>query len=122
MTMSNIQGNTLVGQSGALSNDLEVLLAIQSASNKYSIPYSVLYDLCECESGLKQNAIGDSGKAVGIYQWWLTSWNYYNGVYQTDLDRNNIYDQVEMTARVLKDGGHNNWYNCFKYKVSADLI
>ena len=122
MEMPNIQGNSLVGANGAINGDILVIDAVWKASQKYDVNFGVMWDLCLCESGGKKTAIGYSGKAVSIFQWWQSSWDYYNQVYGMDLNRMNVYDQAEMTARVLKDGGHNNWYNCFKYKVSADLI
>ena len=115
-----IEGNSLVsGQSGALQNDLERL--IWEAADKYQIDYDLLYNLAICESGLKHEKYGDNGRAYGLFQWWQSSWDMYNKKFGTTLDRKNIDDQAEMTAKVLNIGGYKNWTNCFKKQVLADL-
>ena len=120
-----ITENTLVGHCSPLQgqSEVEVWQAIWSANHKYpNISFDLLMELGKCESGLKQNKYGDSGKAYGIFQWWQSSWDMYNKKFGTNLDRNNVYHQAEMTAKVLSEGGAYNWKNCFKHRVLADLM
>ena len=115
-----IQGNSLVrSYPGALQNDLERL--IWEVADKYQIEYDLLYNLAICESGLKHEKYGDNGRAYGLFQWWQSSWDMYNKKFGTTLDRKNIDDQTEMTAKVLNIGGYKNWTNCFKKQVLVDL-
>ena len=118
-----IQGNSLATRQMVLKSDEQnVWSAIWAASNKYGVEFDILYNLAKCESSLKHETFGDSGRAFGIYQWWESSWNMYNKKFGTNLDRYNLEDQSEMTARVLSEGGYKNWAKCFSTKVSADKL
>ena len=119
-----IENNSFKGKPAIIwGSESDTWSAIWEANHKYpNISFDLLYELGKCESGLKQNKYGDSGKAYGIFQWWQSSWNLYNKKFGTELDRNNVYHQAEMTARVLNEGGYRNWLNCFKRTVLADLM
>ena len=105
-----ILGNTF----GVLVSPLpEIETFIWESSRKWGIDYSVLYDLAVCESQLRTDAWGDHGLAYGLYQWHFISWVMYNKMYNTELNILLPQDQIELTARVLKDGGENNWMNCW---------
>ena len=42
--------------------------------------------LAVCESGLNNNAIGDKGKAKGLYQFHKKTWNSYSEIYGKGLN------------------------------------
>jgi len=104
-------------------SEMMVWAAIWEAANKYNVDFDVLFQLAKCESSLNPVVYGDSGFAYGLFQWHKSSWDLYNKKFGTNLDRYNLEDQCEMTARVLlTDGGYRNWKNCFKIKVLADTL
>ena len=70
--------------------------------------------LAVCESGLNQIAVGDKGKAFGLYQWHESSWNLYTKSYNEFLEYTDPIDQIYLSAKVLGDGGWKNWYTCGK--------
>lgn len=72
--------------------------------------------LAVCESGLNQQAVGDKGKAKGIYQFHLGTWNRYAELYNAPINRDNATDQIYLAARIIgeKKEGIYNWYNCGK--------
>ena len=124
-----VQGNTVaVSHSGLSKNEMEVWSAVWVANNKYpNISMDLLLDLADWECKLNiptEKCVGDSGKAVGRWQWWQSSWDIYNKKFGTNLNRNNTNDQAVMTARVILDGGIWNWKNYAKahYSVLGDLI
>jgi len=90
--------------------------AIQRASEKYGINFKLMWELSFCESRHRQSAVGDSGLAVGIFQWHNSSWKAYCSHFGVKLDRYSVYDQAELTALVLSEEGvpNGNWYNCFR--------
>ncbi len=71
--------------------------------------------LARCESNLNPEAVGDKGKAYGLYQWWQKSWIYYNKIYKTNLDRESWIDQVKLSTWVIRDYGTDDWINCSKF-------
>ena len=89
-------------------------LAIWEATAKYGLDYDLLYNLAKCESNLiHEGQFGDKKLAYGIYQWHQGSWNQYNKKFGLNLDRYKLEDQIEMTVLVIKDGGQQNWKNCW---------
>ena len=74
--------------------------------------------LIVCESNYDTDILGDKGQALGLFQWWDKSWNYYNKKFKTNLDRNNWRHQVEMSSHVLAtENGWKNWLWCYQNAV-----
>ena len=90
-------------------------------SEKWGVSPVDMVLIANCESGFLNDAEraitikGDAGKALGLYQWWQKSWDYYNKVYKTKLDREVWMHQVTMSAKVMADKGLKDWYNCSIY-------
>ena len=59
-------GKWLVSQSGGLQSGLELWLALES--DKYGVDYRLLSCIAEKESGFNPFAVGDHGKAKGMFQ------------------------------------------------------
>lgn len=67
-----------------------------------------------CESSENTKAVGDSGKAYGLYQYHQPTWNAFASKYRKQfggdlLQRDNPKDQVELTAWAFKQGYQNHW-------------
>lgn len=83
------------------------------AESRYGLKHGTLFNLAECESSVRHDDIwGDNGDSYGMFQWQLPSWRRYCKEYKTELNILNLKDQIELTARVIADGGWFNWKNC----------
>ena len=119
LPLQELDSNTqLLIENNSFKGKVAIIWGVESliweVADKYQIEYDLLYNLAICESGLKHEKYGDNGRAYGLFQWWQSSWDMYNKKFGTTLDRKNIDDQAEMTAKVLNIGGYKNWTNCFK--------
>ena len=71
-----IEGNSLVsGQSGVFCNDLEGYL--WEATDKYNVDYEKMWNLIQCESFWNPQAKGDAGRAFGLLQFHLPTFEFY---------------------------------------------
>ena len=115
------QGTYLIPQSPVSLREsvkeLEIRQEINRVADKYGVSRWIMLSLCYCESRFNPEATGDSGMAYGLYQWHLTSWKHFAGIYHKRYDlyllRNNWKDQIELTGFVLARGGENHWLMCF---------
>ena len=121
-----IQENTLRAISGPL---VGVEVEIWQIAQEHGVDYDLMYDLAFCESSLVHedqwgdySSSTDSYLAYGLYQWHQDSWDDYNVWLEVDLDRDDMIDQIEMTALVIKSEGQHNWKNCWRKitKVAYD--
>lgn len=86
---------------------------IQEDIKKYSeinnIPEQWLINLGKCESSLNQNSIGDSGHAVGLFQYWDETWNRFSRLYGVTLDKYSYHDQIRLTAWAIANNHGGEW-------------
>lgn len=86
---------------------------IQKTAGFHGADEEFMVSLAKCESGLNPEAVGDKGKARGLYQWWEKSWKHYNKIYKLNLDRESWQDQTKLSTFVVRDyGSEKDWYNC----------
>jgi len=90
----------------------------KNASNKVSMDIfndlefgEIISCLAKYESGYNQNAIGDSGRAIGLMQFWQGTWDKYC--------EGNIFDpllQVKCVDKMLQDDQKNirHWTVAYK--------
>ncbi len=88
---------------------------IKSLSEFYGVDSTFMISLARCESNFQPEVVGDTGKALGIYQGWAKSWAHYNKIYKTNLDRTSWIDQTKMSIQVVRDYGSDDWQNCTRY-------
>lgn len=82
----------------------------------YGLNHKQVDKLITCESNYDTDILGDKNKALGLFQWWEKSWDFYNKKYKTDLDRENWQHQIQMSAHVLAEkDGWKNWTNCWNF-------
>lgn len=85
------------------------------SSIKYQVDIRTLLKLKFCESGIHgMKARGDGGRAYGIFQYHLPTWERFSKEYGEKLDINSEWDQVKLTAWALSKGYANHWYTCSK--------
>lgn len=76
---------------------------IQYYASKYDAPTQQLLTVAKCESTFSQEAVGDNGKANGIFQYHKPTWDRYSKLMGEELDYYSAHDQAKLTAFVFKN-------------------
>lgn len=91
--------NTIIVQ----SNDSYIDIA-KKVSLEYSQDWWLIYNICKAESHFNSNAIHDGGKGKGICGIHKSTFQYWEKVFNIDLNYNSDYDQIKMTAIAFSNG------------------
>lgn len=75
----------------------------------YNVNSKVMLAMMRCESSGNQSAIGDGGRAKGIYQYHTGTWERIEDKLGKDMDINSEHDQIHMTAYALSQGMGSQW-------------
>ena len=105
-----------------ITNPLQIAQAEQSITTEYSTTelikkYAQVYNvnskvmlaMMRCESSGNQSAIGDGGRAKGLYQYHTGTWERIEKKLDKDMDINSEHDQIHMTAYALSQGMGSQW-------------
>lgn len=102
-----------------ITNPLQIAQAdIQKSTTKelikkyaevYNVNDKVMLAMMNCESSGNQSAIGDGGRAYGIYQYHNGTWERLEDKIGKDMDITSEHDQVQMTAYALSQGMGSQW-------------
>jgi hypothetical protein len=71
--------------------------------------------LIACESRWKEDAAGDSGTSLGILQFKAPTFTQFSKKYNLesyDYDLQDPYQQMDLAARMIRDGYLSHWKNC----------
>lgn len=82
-------------------------------AQRYQVNEDLLLDVAYCESRFNQNARGDSGKAIGIFQFWQGTWDSFSKDFGEILDINSVHDQAKLAAWAFSTGKQLHW-TCFR--------
>ena len=82
---------------------------ISAMSNKYGVKESTLHRIIKCESNYSVFAVGDKGKAYGIAQFWLNTFNLFEKEAGLQFEYKNWRNQIELLAWGLSHGKKNHW-------------
>ena len=116
-----VQENSLRANYIALATDLEAYL--WQESQKYNLDYEKLHTLIQKESGWKETAVGDSGRAFGLAQFWQgTFYGYAKRYGLYELEYKDPYAQIQLMAKMIADGQAFNWTAAKGIKSFADKI
>ena len=116
-----VQQNSLVASSGPTLQNLEGYLWLKS--QEYGLDYEKLYTLIQKESGWNENAVGDSGKAYGIAQFWRGTFSSYAKKYgMDDLQYESPADQILLMVKMIANGQSYNWTAAKGIKTFVDKI
>lgn len=80
--------------------ELTIEETIAKYSQIYGAPERLLYSMAMCESNLNPNIKGDSGLAVGLFQYHDGTWNRMSSYMGETLDKYSWHDQIKLTAWV----------------------
>ena len=109
MTMANIESNTLTAVYNPFSELATQIVQLHQVSDKTGYSYEVLYALWQCESNLRHDNVWGTAGEYGAFQWKLSSFKYYADKLGEALNIFSFPDQAYLTAKVLQEGGYNNW-------------
>lgn len=101
--LQTIQSNSLLTTTQVEGKSV-LLIEIATVAQKYGLSANRMINLAQCESSLNQKAVGDSGKAVGLYQYWPGTWKQY-----CKGDRNNQSDQIVCASQMISKGLKSHW-------------
>ena len=87
-------------------------------ASKYDVSYEEIYKTIKCESNFNPEAVGDSGRARGVAQFWRITFDAYNQEYfNGKLEYLSTEDQINLMAKMFSEGEQKHWV-CFKKVVS----
>ena len=119
-----ILGTISKASAGKLSERQVIEQYIKSMADFYGTDREFMLQLAGCESGFWKEALNENevrgGNSYGLFQWQVGSWQSYNKIFKTNLDRNDWRDQVKMTAQVIAKYGSRDWINCTRYIKRGD--
>lgn len=83
---------------------------IADASKEFGVSKYLLHCILEKESNYRADAVGDSGKAVGMAQFWPATWSGFRKLMGEEIsERTNPRQAIRTLAWALKDGRGRNW-------------
>lgn len=95
---------TLAGTDDSIKSDFQFKAFytekdyIEYYADKYGANKHQLLTVAYCESGYKQYAVGDGGRAIGIFQYHEPTFNSYSRLLGEELDYYSAHDQAKLTA------------------------
>lgn len=101
--LQTVQDNSLLTTT-QVEGKSELLIEIETVAQKYGISANRLTKLAYCESSLNKDAVGDSGRARGILQFHLPTFQQY-----CEGDYNNYVDQLECGSSMISRGLAYHW-------------
>ncbi len=82
----------------------------------YKVQEKQLLAVSFCESSFNQNAIGDKGRAVGIFQFHKPTFDRFTKEMGEVLDYNSYQDQAKVASWAFSKGYQSHW-SCYKKVV-----
>lgn len=80
-------------------------------AKQYGVDVALAHCIAKAESTYQSGAVGDSGKAVGVYQWHPDSWRGWRKRMgkSTKDTRFVAKDNIETAMFTMSKGGYKNW-------------
>lgn len=89
---------------------------LQKYARVYGSNLDELRKVMHCESSGKQRAVGDGGRAIGIFQFHKQTWDMFSKKLGETLDINSYHDQTKLAAWAFSRGLQSHW-TCYKLAV-----
>lgn len=86
---------------------------LKKYAKQYSVSYEEMKRVMLCESTGKIDAIGDNGKAYGLFQFWENTFNLFSKEMGESLEYKNPEDQVKLASWAFSKGKQPHW-SCWK--------
>ena len=84
---------------------------VAEASKKHRVPRYLLHCVIDHESDYREQAVGDSGKAVGVAQFWIGTWQDFRKKMgkSTEDERDNPKEAIDTLAWAISNGLGSHW-------------
>lgn len=85
-------------------------------AHQYGASEKELLAVAKCESSFNQNAIGDGGRAIGVFQFHRPTWESFSRKLGERLDINSYQDQAKLASWAFANNYKSHWvcYNKIK--------
>ncbi|MDO8493669.1 MAG: transglycosylase SLT domain-containing protein [bacterium] len=94
-----------------------VVALIKKYADQYDFPEKMALAVASCESEFKTTALGDRGKAYGIYQFHKPTFEMFSKKLGEKLNYHDTEDNIKLAIWALsQDKGHH--WTCYR-KISA---
>lgn len=86
-----------------------VIALIIAKSSEYNIDKELLLRIAKCESNYNPYIKNSSSSAYGVFQFLTSTWESQLKKYNLDYSRDSLVGQIDLPARILRDGGISHW-------------
>ena len=90
---------------------------IEFWATQYGVDPQKSLAVAKCESGLNPEAVGDHGKAYGLYQFWEGTFNKFASELGEKMDYHNPDDQIKLANWAFSKGYGLIHWTCWDGKV-----
>ena len=95
---------------------------IEYYANLYGVDKDTALQVAKCESEFKTNAVGDSGKAYGVFQFHEPTFREFAKKFgDNTLEYKNTSHSIELAMWALSQGKGSNW-SCYNKLVKSGKI
>jgi len=101
-----------VCQDGKQESRTCISTLITAYAKKYGVNKKVALAVAECESNLRGNVFGDSGKAYGTYQFHKPTFSDFSKKMGENLDYYNTEDNIKLAMWALANDKEYHW-SCY---------
>lgn len=98
-----------------MSSTLAIMAVIRSLAQLYGVDPALALCICRSESSFNPRAVGDEGRAVGLWQWHLPSWEHVRrsmDLPATDL-RADVVESTEAAMYAMSVLGLYHWWSTY---------
>lgn len=99
-----------------MASTLTIMAVIRGLAGLYGVDPELALCICRRESSFNNRAVGDEGKAVGLWQWHKPSWDHVRrSMDLSTLDhRANIVESTEAAMYAMSVLGLHHWWSTFE--------
>ena len=95
-----------------------VVALINKYADQYDFDQKLALDIATCESELKTNAVGDHGKAYGIYQFHKPTFDEFSKKLGEKMDYHDTEDNIKLAIWALSKDKGQHW-SCYRHIIIA---
>lgn len=82
---------------------------IVSSALRHGVSAEKMLRVARCESNFNTKAIGDGGRAYGVYQYHSPTFNSFSNLYGVTYDYRSPTDQIDLTGWAFSQGLDTHW-------------
>jgi len=86
---------------------------ITAYAKKYGVSSKLALDIAQCESSLRGNVFGDSGKAYGTYQFHKPTFAAFSKQFGEELDYYDNEHNIKLAMWAISRGNEYHW-SCYR--------